>query len=87
MENLGKVRSTVKPPETEILETSVFVASDVTEVSEQIDEQNDFNGYEYTLVRYEKNEYIQKIQEQNQTIKSELLDTQMALCEVYEMLG
>ncbi len=81
MIDYGRQRSTIKPDETEILETKVFAASDVTEVSE-----NEFSGYEFNLTEYSKDEYIQMIREKNADLETELTNTQLALCEVYELL-
>ncbi|MCD7927916.1 MAG: hypothetical protein LUF80_03525, partial [Oscillospiraceae bacterium] len=70
----------------EILDSKVFIASDITEVSEDgTDEQEGFSGYEFNLTEYSKDEYIQMIQEKNADLETELTNTQLALCEVYEL--
>lgn len=40
--------------------------------------------YEFNQVRYTKDEYIKLIDERNTTLESQLTDTQLALCEIYE---
>lgn len=88
MKDLGIVQSTVKPSEVDIKDTKVFIASDIKEVKEEgTDGQPGFEGYSYNLVEYDKDEYIQMIQERNSALEDETTAIQMALCDVYEMLG
>jgi nicotinate phosphoribosyltransferase len=42
--------------------------------------------FSYNEVQYTKDEYIQLMAEENEKLNKELIDTQLALCEVYEML-
>ena len=46
-----------KPPEIETTATKVFVASNIKEVSKEIEETN-VNCFSYTLVEYDKDEYL-----------------------------
>lgn len=88
MKNLGIVQSTVKPSEVDIKDTKVFIASDIKEVKEEgTDGQPGFEGYSYNLVEYDKDEYIQMIQDKNTALEDETTAIQMALCDVYEMLA
>lgn len=88
MNYYGKTRSTVRPEEKVIDEYSVWIASDIKEVTEtEIDEHNVFTGFEYNLVQYDKNEYIKMMDEKNADLEQQVTDTQLALCDVYEMLG
>lgn len=88
MKDYGRTRSTVRPEEKVIDEFSVWVASDIEEVSEPgIDDQEGFIGFEYNLVQYDKDEYIKMIDEKNASLEQQMTDTQIALCDVYEMLG
>ena len=88
MKDLGTVQSTVKPSEVDIKETKVFVASDITEVKEDgIDGQQGFEGYTYNLKEYDKDEYIQSLQDKNTELEDETTQLQVALTEVYEMIG
>ena len=87
MIDYGSTRSTVRPEELEILETKVFVASDIKEISEDgTDEQPGFTGYEYNLVEFDKDEYIKLQTEKNKNLTQQLTDTQLGLTEVYEMV-
>ena len=83
MIDYGTVRSTEKPDEVEIDEYSVWVNSDIREVEVQ-SESESHTEYEYNQVRYTKDEYIKLLDERNATIESQLTDTQLALCEIYE---
>ena len=83
-----KVRSTQQPETQVIDEYSVWVAENITPVSEPgTDEQEGFVGYEYDLTQYTKDEYIKMIDEKNAALETQVTDTQLALCEVYEMLA
>lgn len=88
MKDLGIVQSTERPSDVDIRETKVFVASDIKEVHEKkTDEQPGFDGYSYNLKEYDKDEYIQMIQDKNTALEDETTAIQMALCDVYEMLA
>lgn len=87
MKDYGKVRSTVRPEEKVIDEFSVWIASNIEGVSEEdIDNQKGFTGFEYDLVQYDKDEYITMIGDKNKSLEQEMTETQLALCDVYEML-
>ena len=88
MKDLGIVQSTVKPSEVDIKDTKVFIASDIKEVKEEgTDGQPGFEGYSYNLIEYDKDEYIKLLQQQNEELATEVTNTQMALCDVYELIG
>lgn len=83
MIDYGAVRSTVKPEKVEIDEYSVWVNSNIKEIEVQ-SEDGSHTEYEFNQIRYTKNEYIKLINERNTTLESQLTDTQLALCEIYE---
>lgn len=88
MQQYGKVRSTQQPDTKVIDEYSVWVVENVTPVNEPgTEEQEGFVGYEYDLTQYEKDEYIRIIDDRNTSLEAEITSTQLALCDVYEMLG
>lgn len=88
MTQYGKVRSTQQPEPKVIDDFSVWIAENITPVSEQgTEEQTGFEGYEYDLTQYTKDEYIKMIDEKNAVLETQVTDTQLALCEVYEMLA
>lgn len=83
MIDYGAVRSTIKPNKVEIDESSVWVNSDITEIVVQSEDES-HTEYEFNQLRYTKDEYIKLIDERNTTLESQLTDTQLALCEIYE---
>ena len=88
MKDLGIVQSTVKPSEVDIKDTKVFIASDIKEVKEEgTDGQPGFEGYSYNLKEYDKDEYIKSLQDKNAELEDETTQVQVALTEIYEMIG
>lgn len=85
MIDYGKVQSTIKPKETEIDEYSVWVNEDVREIT-VTDENGSHTEYEYNQTQYGKDEYILILSENNKNFENMLTDTQLALCDVYEMM-
>ena len=83
MIDYGAERSTVKPDAVEIDEYSVWLNSDIKEIEMQSEDKT-HTEYEFNQVRYTKDEYIKLIDERNTTLESQLTDTQLALCEIYE---
>ena len=57
MINYGKVKSSVRPQNIEITATKVFVASNIEEYQEEIEEKV-ISGYQYDYIEYSKDEYI-----------------------------
>lgn len=87
MVDYGKVRSTVKPEPIVIDEFSVWQHTDIQEIYENVGEENEFVGYEFNMVQYDKNEFILKQAEENSALSQQITDTQLALCEVYELMA
>ena len=87
MKDFGNTRSTVKPDAVVIDDNSVWVHTDIQEVHESVGEDQSFDGYEFNMIQYEKDEYILMMSEKNSELEKQVTDTQLALCEVYELLG
>lgn len=87
MKEYGKTRSAVKPDAVVIDDHSVWLHTDIQEVHESMGEDQSFNGYEFNMIQYEKNEYILMMSEKNAALENQLTDTQLALCDVYELIG
>lgn len=85
MKDYGLTRSTVAPQNIEIMQTKVFVASDVEEVTTSTDD-GEITEYQFNLVEYDKDEYIRMMSETNSSLNDQITSTQLALCDVYEML-
>ena len=86
MKNYGLKRSAVEPKAVEITESKVFVATDIEQVTLTMDKQ-EVQEYQFNLVEYDKDEYIKIISEKNEELEQQMTDTQLALCDVYEMLA
>ncbi len=86
MINHGRVQSTVKPKEIEIDEYSVWENTNISEIT-VTDENGEHTEYEFSQTQYSKNEYIKFLQNNNKELEDKLTDTQLALCDVYEMIG
>ncbi len=76
-----RVRSTVRPETVRIDEYSVWINTEISEI------EGEQTEYEYRMIRYTKDEYIKLMAEKNAELESQLTDTQLALCDVYEMIG
>lgn len=86
MKDFGKVRSTVKPEAMVIDDFSVWVCTDIQEVTKSTGE-TEFKGYEYSMVQYGKDEFILAQAAENADMKQKVTDTQLALVEVYELMA
>lgn len=88
MKQYGTQRSTVKPENVEITESKVFSYEDITEIKVKNPESDDeVTMYEFTLTEYDKDEYIRIQAEKNASLEEQMTQTQVALCDVYEMLA
>lgn len=87
MIDYGRVRSTVKPESIVIDEFSVWQHTNIQEISENVGEENEFVGYEYGMIQYTKDEFILNQAAENEILQQQITDTQLALCEVYEMMA
>ena len=82
------VRSTVKKDTLYVDEYHVYVVEGQKEVKENVGKDNEFIGYEVaTETEYTKDEYIQMVSDKNSALEEELTNTQIALTEVYELIG
>ncbi len=88
MKQYGTQRSTVKPEDVEITESKVFSYENITEIKVKNPESDDeVTMYEFTLTEYDKDEYIRIQAEKNASLEEQMTQTQVALCDVYEMLA
>lgn len=86
MKDYGLQRSAVKPSEREFTETKVFVYTDIKEVVES-SEDGDINLFEFNMIEYDKDEFIELLSDKNKSLESEITEIQLALCDVYERQG
>lgn len=88
MKQYGTQRSTVKPEDVEITESKVFSYENITKIKVKNPESDDeVTMYEFTLTEYDKDEYIRIQAEKNASLEEQMTQTQVALCDVYEMLA
>lgn len=85
MTNHGTVRATEAPEKLYVDECSVWVASDIQTVTVE-DENGERTEYEFTLLQYDKDEYILHMAEVNASLDAQMTETQLALCDVYELI-
>ena len=83
MKEYKKVHSSVRPNNIEITANAVYVATNITPYEEEYDGKT-ITGFEYDCTTYDKDEYLIKLGQENEQLKQEILDTQMALVELYE---
>lgn len=86
MVDQGRIRSTVRPDKIVVDDYSVWVNTDVQEVT-VTHEGDTHTEYEYHQVQYTKDEYIKMMDSKNTALEKQIDDTQIALCEVYELIG
>ena len=81
-----RVRAAVAPEAVVVDANSVWVAENIQEVTVQ-DEQGERTEYEFSLTQYTKDEYIHLLIRANETLEMDITNTQLALCDVYEMIS
>ena len=64
---------------------TVYVHTDIVPVEKDGKIVEDL--FSYTEVQYGKDEYIELMAKQNEQLGNDLTDTQLALCEVYELMA
>nr|WP_259545017.1 hypothetical protein [Heyndrickxia oleronia] len=70
-----------KPKELEINVDTVYVRSNITRI-----ETEDFTGWEYDEIQYDKNEYIEMISTENKQLKDAQADTNNNLLDLMETI-
>ena len=78
MKNYGKVYSTTRPQEITMTNTSVFIASNITPYTKEIEEHIQ-SGFEYDYVEYTKDEYLLQQSAQLSSLTEELAATKILL--------
>lgn len=80
-----EVYASEKPKLVEIYETKVFVNSNFEQVEKEV-EEGVIAEWRFSQEEYSKDEYIEMIASRNNMLEQSLIDTQLAIAEVYEML-
>ena len=78
MINHGIQYSSVEPQPIEITADSVFLASNITPYSKEI-EGHTMNGYQYNYIQYTKDEYLLQQSENIASLQEELAATKILL--------
>ena len=66
---------------------TVYVHDDIQLLKKEDEQGNPVEVYQYHEVQYDKDEYIKVMSEKNSELENQLTDTQIALCDVYELIG
>ena len=66
---------------------TVYVHDDIQLLKKKDEQGNPVEVYQYHEVQYDKDEYIKAMSEKNSELENQLTDTQLALCDVYELIG
>jgi len=77
--------SAVEPQPIEITGSSILINTNIIPYSKEEDGRT-LQGYKYNCIGYTKDEYILKMTEKNAKLEQDLIDTQVALCDLYEAL-
>lgn len=64
---------------------TVYVHTDIKPVEE--DGKVVDGLFSYNEVQYDKDEYLELMAKQNEQLANDLIDVQLALCEIYELIG
>ena len=88
MKDMGIVQGSAEQAQELIVGTdTVYVHTNITPVTEDA-EGNPVEGlFQFNEVQYDKDEYIKIISEKNSELENQLTDTQLALCDVYELIS
>ena len=65
--------------------TTVYVHTNIQQLKDEDGNLTDM--YSYDEVQYTKDEYIQVLADKNNVLEQDVINTQLALCELYESLG
>ena len=82
----GIVKSSISPEPMVIDEFSVWINTNIEETSETGMDGKKITGFQYQMIQYTKDEYIQMMVEKNQKTDQQVTEAQLALVELYEMM-
>lgn len=86
MIDYGIQYSAVEPKEVEAIGPNIFVADNIEPYAMDVEERH-MEGFKYHCVCYTKDEYIAYLAQRNYDLEQQIIDTQVALCELYEAIG
>ncbi len=86
MKIVGRVQGNSEQAKALVIgKDTVYVHTDIKPVEKDGKVVEDL--FSYNEVQYGKDEYIEQMAQQNEKLNSDITDTQLALCEIYETLG
>lgn len=86
MQDVGIVRGSAEQAQPVVVSKDlVYIHTNIKEISitDEITGEERIE-YEYNEVQYDKDEYIQKMITDNSELQQQIVDTQLALCDLYE---
>jgi len=87
MKDMGIVQGSVAQAVPLIVgKDTVYVHTNIERLPPN-DEHDETERYQYHEIQYDKDEYIHYMNEKIALTEQQLTDTQLALCEVYQMIG
>ena len=88
MKDIGIVTGNFEQAKALIIgKDKVYVHSNIVKIEKELHGKTVDDLYSYNEGQYDKDEYIALMAEENAKLNENLTDTQIALCEVYEMIG
>lgn len=88
MKDVGKVQGSADQALPLIVgKDTVYIHTDIEKVETDPNGEKVENLYSYNEKQYGKDEYIKLLSEEKDRLENELTSTQLALCDVYEMLA
>lgn len=88
MRNLGIVQGSFEQAKDLIIgKDTVYVHTNITQVTEDKEGNAVEDLYSYNEIQYTKDEYIELLSKKNMLLENDIINTQLALVEVYEMIG
>ncbi len=82
MKNYGAVESTVRPQSITVDKFSVWIHTDIQEVDQPDTDGVTTKMYRYTMVQYDKDEYIKILSEKNTRLEAATDELTLALAEI-----
>lgn len=88
MKNMGTVQGNGKQAVPLVVgKDTVYVHTDIIQITQDTQGNPVEDLYQYNEIQYEKDEYIRLMAERNDLLEEQLTDAQLALCDVYELIG
>ena len=88
MKDMGTIQGSLQQAQPLIVGTdTVYVHTDIVPITTDQEGKPVEALFQYHEVQYDKDEYIKFLSEKNSELENQLTDTQLALCDVYELIG